>query len=297
MTLTDLVSDEEESSLLPLVAAVEAAGGHPIGKAVALGAEERGLVVGGATDVEIISGLGVIGRAGGVEVIAGKPKLLADRGLFIPERYMEAMVHFEQEGKTAFLAGYEGEARAVLAVADTVRPTSMLAIGRLRAMGLHIGMVTGDNTRTATAIAKELGISDVAAEVLPGDKAQEIKRWQARGRQVAFVGDGINDAPALMTADLGIAIGTGTDVAVETADVVLMSGDPALVPTALSLARRTLSIIRQNLFWAFAYNVAAIPLAAIGLLDPMVAAGAMALSSVSVVSNSLRLRRESSAIN
>ena len=139
---------------------------------------------------------------------------------------MEAMAHFEQEGKTAFLAGYEGEARAVLAVADTVRPTSLLAIGRPRAWDLHIGMVTGDNTRTATAIAKELGISDVAAEVLPGDKAQEIKRWQARGQQVAFVGDGINDAPALMTADLGIAIGTGTDVAVETADVVLMSGDP-----------------------------------------------------------------------
>ncbi|HJQ94507.1 MAG TPA: heavy metal translocating P-type ATPase [Acidimicrobiia bacterium] len=297
MTLTDLVTAEEESYLLPLVAAVEAAGGHPIGKAVALGAEERGLVLGEASDVEIIGGLGVVGRAGGVEVIAGKPKLLADRGLFIPERYMEAMAHFEQEGKTAFLAGYEGEARGVLAVADTVRPTSVVAISRLRAMGLHIGMVTGDNTRTATAIAKELGISDVAAEVLPADKAQEIKRWQDRGQQVAFVGDGINDAPALMTADLGIAIGTGTDVAVETADVVLMSGDPALVPTALSLARRTLSIIRQNLFWAFAYNVAAIPLAAIGLLDPMVAAGAMALSSVSVVLNSLRLRRESSAIN
>jgi heavy metal translocating P-type ATPase len=297
MTLTDFVTDEEESYLLPLVAAVEAAGGHPIGKAVALGAEERGLVVGAASDVEIIGGLGVVGRAGGVEVIAGKPKLLADRGMFIPERYIEAMVQFEQEGKTAFLAGYEGEARAVLAVADTVRPTSSLAISRLRAMGLHIGMVTGDNTRTATTIAKELGISDVAAEVLPGDKAQEIKRWQARGQQVAFVGDGINDAPALMTADLGIAIGTGTDVAVETADVVLMSGDPALVPTALSLARRTLSIIRQNLFWAFAYNVAAIPLAALGLLDPMVAAGAMALSSVSVVFNSLRLRRESPAID
>ena len=297
MTLTDLVTAEEESYLLPLVAAVEAAGGHPIGKAVALGAEERGLVLGEASDVEIIGGLGVVGRAGGVEVIAGKPKLLADRGLFIPERFMEAMAHFEQEGKTAFLAGYEGEARGVLAVADTVRPTSVVAISRLRAMGLHIGMVTGDNTRTATAIAKELGISDVAAEVLPADKAQEIKRWQGRGQQVAFVGDGINDAPALMTADLGIAIGTGTDVAVETADVVLMSGDPALVPTALSLARRTLSIIRQNLFWAFAYNVAAIPLAAIGLLDPMVAAGAMALSSVSVVLNSLRLRRESSAIN
>ncbi|MGH8957383.1 MAG: copper-translocating P-type ATPase, partial [Acidimicrobiia bacterium] len=290
MTLTDLETDEEPSYLLPLVAAVEAASGHPIGKAVALGVEQRGFVVGDATEVEAVPGLGVVGRAGETEVVAGKPKLLADRGLLIADAYLEAMARFERQGKTAFLAGYRGEARAVLAVADEVRPTSKAAVAAIRAMGMRVGMLTGDNSRTANAIAEELAIGDVVSEVFPGDKADEIKRWQAKGQQVAFVGDGINDAPALTTADIGIAIGTGTDVAVETADVVLMSGDPALVPTAVALARRTLAVIRQNLFWAFAYNVAAIPLAAVGLLDPMVAAAAMALSSVSVVINSLRLR-------
>ncbi len=289
MTLTDVVTDEDPDYLLPLVAAIEAASGHPIGKAVALGAEQRGFVVGEATDVESLGGLGVVGWAGGIEIVAGKPKLLADRGLPISDDQLEAMARLEAEGKTAFLAGYRGEARAVLAAADELRPTSRAAVATLRAMGLRVAMLTGDNSRTASAIAADLGIVDVISEVLPGDKADEIRRWQTQG-QVAFVGDGINDAPALTTADLGIAIGTGTDVAVETANVVLMSGDPALVPTALKLARKTLAVIRQNLFWAFAYNVAAIPLAAFGFLDPMIAAAAMALSSVSVVINSLRLR-------
>jgi heavy metal translocating P-type ATPase len=297
MTLTDLVTDEDPDYLLGLVAAVQAAGGHPIGKAVALGAEQRGLVVGDATAVEAVAGLGVVGNANGVNVVAGKPKLLADRGLQISDRYLEAMSRLEGEGKTAFLAGYDGEARAALAVADELRPTSRSAVEQLRAMGLRIGMLTGDNSRTAEVIGAQLGVTEVRAEVVPGEKAEEIRRWQAGGQQVGFVGDGINDAPALITADLGIAIGTGTDVAVESADVVLMAGDPDLVPSALFLARRTLAVIRQNLFWAFAYNVAAIPLAAFGLLDPMLAAAAMALSSVSVVTNSLRLRRASPPVS
>ena len=291
MTLTDVITDEDQVQLLAAVAAVELAGGHPIGKAVALGAEERGMVVGKAEAVEAIAGMGVVGRYDGEEWVIGKPKFLADRGLAIPDRYLNAIPPLEQVGKTAFLAGTDGVARAVVAVADTVRESSAAAVRSITEMGIETGLLTGDNARTAEAIASQVGIRRVMAEVLPGEKAEEIRRWQADGKQVAFVGDGVNDAPALTTADLGIAIGTGTDVAVESADVVLMSGDPGLIPTALGLARRTLSVIKQNLFWAFAYNVAAIPLAALGLLDPMVAAGAMALSSVSVVTNSLRLRR------
>ncbi len=172
-----------------------------------------------------------------------------------------------------------------------MRDSAAAAVTRLGNAGIATAMLTGDNRRTAEAIAGQVGIADVVAEVLPGEKAGEIARLQAAGRTVAFVGDGINDAPALAGADLGIAVGTGTDIAIESGDIVLMSGDPALVPTAVDLAKATFRTIRQNLFWAFAYNTAAIPLAAAGLLDPMIAAGAMALSSVSVVANSLRLRR------
>ncbi len=291
MTLSDLETAEVEDELLYLVATVEAAGGHPIGKAVALGAETRGIELGRPERIETLGGLGVVGTVAGIEVVAGKPKLLADRGLQIPHRLLEAMEAFEKDGKTAFLAGYRGKARAALAVADSLRPNSVGTIASLGRLSISVGMLTGDNRLTANQIASELGIDQVIAEVLPGEKADEIRRLQIAGRQVAFVGDGINDAPALTAASLGIAIGTGTDVAVESGDVVLMSGDPALIPAAISLARRTLTVIKQNLFWAFAYNVAAIPLAAVGLLDPMVAAAAMALSSVSVIFNSLRLRR------
>ncbi len=181
--------------------------------------------------------------------------------------------------------------RAVLGVADAVRPTSAEAVRSLRTRSIDVAMITGDNRRTAEAIARELGIDRVLAEVLPGDKADEVARLQAAGTSVAFVGDGVNDAPALTTADLGMAVGTGTDVAIEAGDIVLMSGDPELVDGAIGLANATFRTIRQNLFWAFAYNTAAIPLAAAGLLNPMIAAAAMAFSSVSVVTNSLRLRR------
>jgi cation-transporting ATPase V/Cu+-exporting ATPase len=290
MTLVGLDTDESVDVFLRRVAGVELAGGHPIGVAVALGAEERGLEVPMATEVELIPGMGVIGKVDGMVVVAGKPKLAADRGLRIPDRFEEALRSWAEEGKTSFLGGYDGEVRGALAVADSVRPTAPLAIRMLKEMGLQTGMVTGDNLRTANAVARVVGVDSVIADVLPADKIDEVGSIQRQGRTVAFVGDGINDAPALTAADLGIAIGTGTDVAVEAADVVLMSGDPLLVAAAIRLARKTLATIKGNLFWAFAYNLAAIPLAAFGLLDPRIAAGAMAFSSVSVVANSLRLR-------
>ena len=290
MTLVGLETDDDADVFLRRVAAVELASGHPIGIAVALGAEDRGLEVPSATDVEVLAGLGVIGAVDGVVVVAGKPKLAADRGLQIPERFELAMKRWEDEGKTAFLGGYDGQVKGALAVADSVRPTALLAVRTLKEMGLRTGMVTGDNERTAQVVARGVGVDTVIADVMPAEKIAEVESIQHQGRTVAFVGDGINDAPALTAADLGIAIGTGTDVAVEAADVVLMSGDPLLVAAAIRLARKTLKTIKGNLFWAFAYNLASIPLAAFGLLDPKLAAGAMAFSSVSVVANSLRLR-------
>jgi P-type E1-E2 ATPase len=215
--------------------------------------------------------------------------------LTISSGWLERLEELESSGKTAFVAGWDGEARGVIAVADSVRPSSARTVARLHEMHVSTAMITGDNARTAHTIAEQVGIDQVLAEVLPGEKSAEVERLQHRGQLVSFVGDGINDAPALTRADLGMAVGTGTDVAIEAGDVVLMSGDPELVATAMAIARRTFSTIKQNLFWAFFYNVAAIPLAALGLLNPMIAAGAMAFSSVSVVTNSLRLRRFSPA--
>ena len=216
---------------------------------------------------------------------------MAGRGLQIPERYTDGMEQIEIAGNTAFLVGWDGSVRGAIGVADTVRASSAEAVSTLKEMGVDVVMLTGDNRRTAETIAAEIGIASVIAEVLPGDKAEEIRRLQHEGKSVGFVGDGINDAPALTQADLGMAVGSGTDVAIEAGDVVLMSGDPMLAVTSLQLARRTFSTIKENLFWAFGYNTAAIPLAALGFLNPMIAAGAMAFSSVSVVTNSLRLRR------
>jgi len=291
MTLTDVVTDEDEGRLLFLAGSLEAASEHPIGKAVALGAEERDAVLVTPTNFEALGGQGVIGVVDGVDLIVGKSKLMADRGLGIPDRYLEAMERIELAGKTAFLVGWGGEVRGTLGVADTLRDTAVAAVTRLHDEGVAVTMLTGDNHRTAQTIAAQVGIERVIAEVMPADKAEEIKRLQDQGRSVGFVGDGINDAPALTRADLGMAVGSGTDVAIEAGDVVLMSGDPMLAVTALTLARATFRTIIQNLFWAFGYNTAAIPLAALGFLNPMFAAGAMALSSVSVVTNSVRLRR------
>jgi cation-transporting ATPase V/Cu+-exporting ATPase len=290
MTLSRIETDDEPLAL-HLVGSVESASEHPIARAVALGAEEGGAELVRPTDFENLPGRGVRGTVDGREVAVGSPKLVAELGLLVPGRFEDALEAMETSGETAFLAGWDGEVRVALAVADTVRESSGRAISALHDRGLTTGMLTGDNRRTAETIAEQIGIDRVMAEVLPGDKSAEIQRLQAEGAQVAFVGDGVNDAPALVQADLGMAIGTGTDVAIEAGDVVLMNGDPELAVTALSLAGRTFQVIKQNLFWAFAYNTAAIPLAAAGLLHPMIAASAMALSSVSVVGNSLRLRR------
>ena len=291
MSLTEVVVLGDRAEFLRRVASVEAASEHPIGRAVALGAEEAGVELTAVTGFSAIGGRGATGVVDGVEVVVGTPKLLADRGLWVPGALSDHMAQVEGEGATAFLGGWDGEARGMIAVADTPRQSAAGAIAALGELGLATALITGDNQRTAEAVAARLGVARVEAEVTPEEKAGAMHRLRSGNRVVAFVGDGINDAPALAAADVGMAIGTGTDVAIETADVVLMAGDPAVAVTAIRLARRTLAVIRQNLFWAFAYNVAAIPLAAFGLLDPMIAAAAMALSSVSVVTNSLRLRR------
>ncbi len=291
MRLTDVVTGEDEKTFLCLVGSVEAASEHPIGRAVALGAEERDVELAPVEDFENTGGLGVSGRVNGHHVVVGRPAHLAASGFESDPDLAGRVETLESEAKTVFLAGWDGRVRGALAVADSVRDTSAAAVRTLTELGVDTAMLTGDNSTTAQAIASRVGISQVFAEVLPGDKAEHVAALQDQGKVVAFVGDGINDAPALTRADLGMAVGTGTDIAIESGEVVLMNGNPMLVPTAMLLARRTFRTIKENLFWAFFYNVAAIPLAALGMLNPMVAAGAMAFSSVSVVSNSLRLRR------
>jgi copper-transporting P-type ATPase V len=297
MALTDVVAGDgqDEAELLRRAGAVEADSEHPIGAAIAAAARERVGALPGVTAFSALAGHGVRADVAGRGVIAttwvGRRKLMAEAGVVIPERLEDAATHLESAGRTAVLVGWEGEARGVLAVADTVKPEAREVVDRLHAMGIEVAMLTGDNQRTAEAIAAAVGIDRVLAEVLPADKQQEVARLQSSGRIVAFVGDGVNDAPALVQADLGIAIGTGTDVAIESSDLTLLRGDLAGVPTAIDLSRRTYRTILQNLFWAFAYNTAALPLAALGLLNPVIAGAAMAFSSVSVVGNSLRLRR------
>ena len=255
------------------------------------GAGSRGLTLPPAHDFTSITGRGVRATVDGMVVHVGRRSLMHDARLMSCTALDAAADRLEGEGKTAMLVGWDGRVRGVLAVADTVRDGARGAIADLRSMGVEVVMITGDNRRTAASIAEQVGIESVLAEVLPGDKADEVRRLQRDGRVMAMVGDGINDAPALVQADLGIAIGTGTDVAIEASDLTLVSGDLRAVADAIRLSRTTLRTIKQNLGWAFGYNLAALPLAAMGLLNPVIAGAAMALSSVSVVTNALRLRR------
>jgi Cu+-exporting ATPase len=286
-----LAPGEERAQALALAGALEDASEHPIARAVAHAAREE---LGALPAVEAFAsreGLGVEGVVDGRGVVVGRPALMADWGLEVPARLAAAKEAAEAHGRTAVLAGWDGRVRAVLEVADTVKPTSAAAVAALRDLGLRPVLLTGDNERTARAVAAEVGIDEVVAEVLPADKAAVVRRLQDEGRVVAMVGDGVNDAPALAQADLGLAMGTGTDVAIEASDLTLVSGDLRAAADAIRLSRATLRTIKQNLGWAFGYNVAALPLAAAGLLNPLLAGAAMALSSVSVVANALRLRR------
>jgi P-type Cu+ transporter len=328
MSLVEVVpaAGVDRAEALRLAGAVENASEHPVGRAIATAASERHAVrarsdgfasagdgfalagdgftsagngsasatAGALQPVEgfrNVEGLGVAGVVDGADVLVGRPALLAERGIELPAELAAARARAEERGQTAVVAAWDGEARAVLVVADTVKPSSAEAVASLEELGLRPVLLTGDNETTARSVAGEVGIDEVIAEVLPADKTEVVRRLQDDGCVVAMVGDGVNDSPALVQADLGLAIGTGTDVAIEASDLTLVSGDLRAAPDAIRLSRSTLRTIKQNLAWAFAYNVAAIPVAAAGLLSPAIAAAAMALSSVSVVANALRLRR------
>jgi len=293
MALIDVVAGpgEDLDTVLRLVGALEGASEHPIARAIAAGARER---VGPLPEPAAFTnreGLGVEGVVEGRSVLVGRERLLQERGFELPAELRAAKDDAEAGGRTPVLVAWDGRVRGVLVVADTIKPTSAEAIAQLRELGLTPVLLTGDNERTARAVAAEVGVDDVIAEVLPADKVEVVRRLQRNGNVVAMVGDGVNDAAALAQSDLGIAMGTGTDVAIEASDLTLVRGDLRAVADAIRLSRRTLATIKGNLFWAFAYNVAALPLAVAGVLSPLIAGAAMAVSSVFVVSNSLRLRR------
>jgi Cu+-exporting ATPase len=298
-TVTDLVParNVDPNRLLAVTAAVEKGSEHPLGEAIVGYAGEKGVAVPVADRVTAMPGRGGEAVVDGVAALSGYARLMSERGIAVGDLAATAET-LSGEGKTAMFVSLGGAIAGVVAVADTVKPSSVEAVGALRRMGVSVAMLTGDNARAAAAIAKNVGIDTVLAEVLPQDKANEVRKLQDGRKIVAMVGDGINDAPALAQADVGIAIGSGTDVAMESAGVVLMHSDLMDVPAAIQLSRATMKNIRQNLFWAFIYNILGIPVAAgilrlFGgpLLDPMLAAAAMSLSSVSVLSNALRLRR------
>jgi P-type Cu+ transporter len=302
MTLVEVIpaTGEDADEVLRLTGAVEDSSEHPIAKAIADGARDR---VGGLPIVEgfaNVEGLGVqgtvlkpAGERGSHAVIAGRPRLLEEWSQRLPPELESALSEAQAAGRTPIAVGWDGKARGIVVVADAVKPTSAEAVAELRKLGLRPLLLTGDNATVARSVAAEVGIDadDVIADVLPADKVDTIKRLQSNGRVVAMVGDGVNDAAALAQADLGLAMGTGTDVAIEASDLTLVRGDLHVAADAIRLSRRTLRTIKGNLFWAFAYNVAALPLAAAGLLNPLLAGAAMAFSSVFVVGNSLRLRR------
>ncbi|MFC5704285.1 heavy metal translocating P-type ATPase [Cohnella faecalis] len=288
--LTDVLAEGETDEFLALVGTAEKNSEHPLAEAIVAGIADRNIALSAAEQFEAIPGYGIKAVVGGKSVAIGTRRLMERDGVDAASAY-ESMSRLEEAGKTAMLVAIDGRYAGMVAVADTIKETSSEAVRRLKEMGIQVIMITGDNERTAKAIAAQVGIDSVLAEVLPEGKAEEVKKLQRQGKIVAMVGDGINDAPALATANIGMAIGTGTDVAMEAADVTLMRGDLSSIPDAIYMSRKTMANIKQNLFWALAYNTLGIPIAAIGLLAPWVAGAAMALSSVSVVLNALRLQR------
>ena len=292
MSLIEVITDRgvDETRAVQLAGALEHASEHPIARAIAAAATDRTGDLPAVAEFANIEGLGVTGQVDGLMVVVGRPRLLADHGYRIPDALTTPVEAAQAQGRTPVLVGWDDTARAVLVVADTVKSTSAQAVQQLRDLGLTPMLLTGDNTAAAGAIAGQVGIDQVVAEVLPADKVDVVKRLQAEGKVVAMVGDGVNDAAALAQADLRLAMGTGTDVAIEASDLTLVRGDLRVAADAIRLSRKTLGTIKGNLFWAFAYNIAALPLAAAGLLNPIIAGAAMAFSSVFVVTNSLRLR-------
>ncbi|WP_419956149.1 heavy metal translocating P-type ATPase [Neobacillus niacini] len=290
--LTDVFTDElvDENEFLSLVASAEKQSEHPLAQAIVQGIKEKGIPLTNVTEFEAIPGFGIKAMVDGKELLVGTRKLMNKYNVHV-DGALAQMDELEKVGKTAMLAAINGQYAGTVAVADTIKETSKMAISRLKNMGLDVIMITGDNQQTALAIAKQAGIDHVIAEVLPEGKADEIKNLQAQGKKVAMVGDGINDAPALAVADIGMAIGTGTDVAMEAADITLIRGDLNSIADAIFMSKKTITNIKQNLFWALAYNSLGIPIAALGFLAPWLAGAAMAFSSVSVVLNALRLQK------
>ncbi|WP_139492082.1 heavy metal translocating P-type ATPase [Brevibacillus dissolubilis] len=290
-TLTDvIINGLDEAEALRLVGSAEKNSEHPLAEAIVAGIHERGVPLSPTTEFEAIPGYGIKAVVEGKTVLVGTRKLMNQYSI-AADTYLDQMTTLESEGKTAMLIAVDERCIGLVAVADTVKDTSKEAVTRLKAMGIHVVMLTGDNQLTAQAIGRQVGIEHVIAEVLPEGKAAEVKKLQEAGKKVAMVGDGINDAPALATADIGMAMGTGTDVAMEAADITLMRGDLNSIADAIYMSKKTIANIKQNLFWAFAYNTLGIPIAAIGLLAPWLAGAAMAFSSVSVVVNALRLQK------
>lgn len=297
-SVTDLISlSNAENNLLQLAASAEKGSEHPIGEAIVDYAEEKDVELLQATDFEAISGKGVRARINGVIIYIGTPTLFKEQGISINGEISDKLQHLESQAKTAVLIGINGKCAGLIAVADPIKEDSKRAITQLKSMGLTPVMITGDNERTARAVAAEVGTEEVIAGVLPDQKSDEVKRLQESGKKVIMVGDGINDAPALTQADIGIAIGTGTDVAIEAGDIVLVKGELLSVVQAMNLSEATFGKIKQNLFWAFFYNLVMIPLAIVGMMHPLLAEAAMAFSSVNVVFNSRRLRKADLSTN
>ncbi|MGA9225722.1 MAG: HAD-IC family P-type ATPase, partial [Mesobacillus sp.] len=289
-SVTDIDFFGDEGKVLQYLVSTEKASEHPLADAIVEYGTAKNVEFLPTDEFTAIPGHGISALVNGEKVFVGTRKLMSKEGIEF-ERYEHRLEQLETQGKTAMMIAINYKINAIVAVADTVKDSAKTAIEELKSLGIEVYMLTGDNTRTAKAIAAQVGVEHVIAEVLPEEKANHVKELQLKGKKVAMVGDGINDAPALAIADIGIAIGTGTDVAIEAADLTILGGELTLIPKAINLSKKTMQNIRQNLFWALAYNSAGIPIAALGLLAPWLAGAAMAFSSVSVVTNSLRLKR------